>query len=490
MRPPRLTMGVRIALGLIALLAVAFYFLFAGLSDRLERQYLEAVEESMVDAAHLFAAVAGQSVGPGGRIDVSSLRSAFDAAARREFSAQVYDLHKTEVDMGLYITDAEGTVLFDSEGGVAEGENFLSRHDVAETLRGGYGARSTRGGGADRGAAALFVAAPIYHGGEIVGVASVSKPKAATFTFREGTRRRINGLIWIALLACLLGAVSVVGWFLRPVRRLTAYARAVGQGRRVPPPKLGSGELHALATALEEMRETLENRKYVETYVGSLTHEMKSPVAGIRGASELLAEGGMSPGQRGRFIENIRSETVRLQRIIDRLLALSALEARKALEAPVRIDLAAVARRVCDDHAAAAEAKGLALEFQADGPSSVEGEEFLIEMAIANLLQNAIDFSPPGGTVGICVEGAPGGEAERVVVDDMGPGIPDYATDRVFERFFSLGHPDTGRKSSGLGLCFVREAAELHGGQVKVGRREAGGTRAELELPRKLAATR
>ena len=72
-------------------------------------------------------------------------------------------------------------------------------------------------------------------------------------------------------------------------------------------------------------------------------------------------------------------------------------------------------------------------------------------------------------------------------IDDEGPGVPDYARERVFDRFYSLQHPDTGRKSSGLGLCFVREAAELHNGSAKLEDREPTGTRATLELPCELA---
>lgn len=490
MRSPHFTTGARIALGLIALLAVAFYYLFDQLNERVERQYLEAVEEPMVDAAHLFASIAEQSIDAEGAIDIALLRDAFGAAGRREFEARVYDLLKTQVGMNLYITDAEGTVLFDSDGGAAEGEDYAWRRDVAVTLRGDYGARSTRADEENDSSSVMFVAAPIYHGAEIVGVASVSKPQAATFTFRDGTKRRINWLIGLVLAACLLGAVFIVAWFLRPVRRLTEYARAVRRGDRIPPPKVASGELRTLGRALEEMRETLEDRKYVETYVSSLTHEMKSPVAGIRGATELLAEGGMSVEQREKFLSNIQNETLRLQSIIDRLLALSALEARKSIDVPASVDLGEVVRRVCDDHDAAIAAKGLRIEIDTAAKASVEGESFLIEMAIANLLQNAIDFSPSGGALRVAVEVMEGGRRARLSVEDEGPGVPDYARDRIFERFYSLQHPDTGRKSSGLGLCFVREAAELHGGSARLEPRVGAGSRAVLELPCELATIR
>jgi two-component system sensor histidine kinase CreC len=97
-------------------------------------------------------------------------------------------------------------------------------------------------------------------------------------------------------------------------------------------------------------------------------------------------------------------------------------------------------------------------------------------------VQNAIDFSPRGGTVK--VEVISSGDRITLSVTDQGPGIPGYALDRIFERFYSLSRPDTGRKSTGLGLNLVREVAASHGGAIRVVNRPAGGTLAELTLPR------
>lgn len=128
--------------------------------------------------------------------------------------------------------------------------------------------------------------------------------------------------------------------------------------------------------------------------------------------------------------------------------------------------------------------KGLAQLF----PLVVQGEEFLLEMAVANLLQNAIDFSPAGSTLTVTLRSA---DRRAIIhVDDEGSGVPDFARERVFDRFYSLQHPDTGRKSSGLGLCFVREAAEFHNGSAKLEDRKPNGARATLELPCELATIR
>ena len=114
----------------------------------------------------------------------------------------------------------------------------------------------------------------------------------------------------------------------------------------------------------------------------------------------------------------------------------------------------------------------------------VQGESFLLLMALGNLLQNAIDFSPVGGTITLHLQLIHHNRTAEIAIEDEGPGVPAYALDRVFDRFYSLPHPATGRKSSGLGLCFVREAAQLHGGRATLSNRaDRTGARAVLVLP-------
>ena len=468
----------RILLGFLVFLAVGLYAFHEQLTKRIEREYLKAAEESMVDVAQLFAArLETENFAP------AALRLEWDAARQRVFAAQIYHLTKSTLDMNLYVTDEHGTVVFDSDGGRAEGQNFRGKRDVALTLAGGYGARSTQLDRADPDSSVMFVAAPIRRDGRIAGVVSVSKGQRSLFAFRDETRlwMRTLGLLLFGVIA--VGAYLVVTLFSRPIRRLTDYAHAVARGARVLPPRGGSPEAATLGRAFEEMRDALENRAYVENYVQTMTHEMKSPVAAIRGAAELLHED-MPAERRGKFVGNIQAEARRLQNIIDRLLALSALESRKKLDHPAVILLGDLARAVCADLQPAAEARGQRLDLTCDGQPEVLGESFLLESALHNLLQNAIDFSPDGGAIRICVASDAPAETATITVEDDGPGIPDYALPRLFERFYSLPRPGAGRKSSGLGLCFVREAAVLHRGSIEIESRSGtAGTRATLRLP-------
>src|SRR5258708_16667647 len=107
----------------------------------------------------------------------------------------------------------------------------------------------------------------------------------------------------------------------------------------------------------------------------------------------------MPGAQRAKFLANIEAESSRLQRLIDRVLALSALENRKALETPEQVPFAELAEGVCAQLQPAAETRGLKIEFAAKSRPWVTGESFLLEIALANLLQNALDFSPKGSCI-------------------------------------------------------------------------------------------
>ena len=143
-------------------------------------------------------------------------------------------------------------------------------------------------------------------------------------------------------------------------------------------------------------------------------------------------------------------------------------------------------RPLLEDLVASAEAsgasRGLRVELAAGEEAWVEGEAFLLRRAIGNLLANAVEFSPAGGLIRLSVQLRP--RSVDVSVRDHGPGIPDYADQRVFEKFYSLARPATGKRSTGLGLAFVKEIAELHHGRVTLRNADGGGALATLSLPR------
>jgi two-component system sensor histidine kinase CreC len=372
-------------------------------------------------------------------------------------------------------------VLFDSDGGRDEGKDYSQWRDVYLTLRGSYGARATRLDPGIPSSSVMHVAAPIHAGDRIAGVLTVAKPTGTLDLYVRAATPKIAAAGLVAALAVTALGLLLSALVTRPINRLTAYARAVRDGRPADPPALGRSEIGEMGRAFEEMREALEGRKYVERYVHTLTHELKSPLSSVRGAAELLQED-MPPERRSAFLANIRSETDRMRDLIDRMLDLAALEKRRHLEGTEVLDLSVLARDVLDSLAPALARKGVRLEASLPEGMRVRGESFLLRQALSNLVDNAAAFSPAGGALAVKAVRADGGTI-RLEVADEGPGLPDYARDRVFEKFYSLKRPDTGRKSSGLGLAIVLEVTRLHGGDIRLENRPEGGLLAAWTLP-------
>lgn len=468
----------RIILSFTLLVGIGFYFLVRHILSELRPRYLEAVEEVLVDEANLLAAFL-ESEMQDPAIPVESLRRAFLGLKDRPLQAQIYKMHKTKVDERVYVTDAKGIVLFDSEG-LEEGKNFLQWRDVYLTLRGEYGARTTRDAPNNPASSVLHVAAPIRYQGQIVGVLTLRKPTASINFFLGTARSSIILAGGIAALSVILLGALVSAWVTRPLQKLTGYARAVGEGKAATYPKLGSSEIAEMGLAYEGMREALEGKKYVEEYVQSLTHELKSPIAAIQGAAEILQSAPEGP-ERQKFLANIGLESQRMQRVVERLLELSALETRRDLARRESVPLTALVEESLARFESRLQAKGISVQSRLL-PLEISGERFLLEAAIENLLLNAIDFSPSGSTLQIELSEA--GSEVRFSIADQGPGIPDYALSRIYERFYSLPRPETGKKSSGLGLSLVREVARLHGGKIELQNRKEGGVVARLFLSR------
>jgi two-component system, OmpR family, sensor histidine kinase CreC len=438
-----------------------------------------ATEESLAETAVMLASLVEVDA-LGGRLDLDHLRATLDVAAHRPLQARIYDIEKRSVDLRVYVTDLQGTVVFDSDAGRDLGKDYSQWRDVRQALRHGYGARASRRDPADPFSSVFYVTVPVRHGDRPVGVLAVGKQAKDLNLLVTGLNRKIAAAGLIALGAAVGLALLLTHWITLPIRRLAGYAHAVAAGERPRLPPLPTREVAALGHAFETMRDSLDGRRDVEGYVRSLTHETKAPLSAIRASAELLQEG-LPPVEQGRFLANIRSETQRLQQLVDRMLELSALEARRSLAQRVPVSLAAAA----DDVAASTEPllaqKALRLSLDVAPQAVVPGDPLLLRQALSNLVHNAVRWTPPGGQV--TVEGRAFATAVVVVVTDTGPGLPDYALGRAFEKFYSLAPPGEA-KGTGLGLPFVREVAVLHGGEARIENRPEGGARAVLTLAR------
>jgi two-component system sensor histidine kinase CreC len=475
--------GLRILLGYFLIVALAAILLGRVFVQEVKPGVRQAMEDTLVDMSNLLAAQAKDDL-LSGRIKDGQFAASVQAATNRDLGAQIWGFGKRQVSTRVYVTDAQGIVVFDSSGADV-GKDYSRWNDVYLTLRGRYGARSTRSDPQDENSSVMHVAAPIVDRVDgkdvIVGVLTVAKPNQTIAPFIERSQRTILHWGWLLLGSALLIGLTAAWWLSRQLGTLRKYAVAVTAGERVAPPE-AAGEFGDLGRALATMRERLEGKQYVEQYVHALTHELKSPLAAIRASAELVEAGGttMPPDERARFVATIRAQGDRLSQMIDKLLALAAVEHRQRLEKPEPVDLARVIAGAANDVAAKFSSRALTLKVD-EVQAVVHGDPFLLHQAIVNLLENAADFAPHGSTIEVSVTRE--GPGWTLAVADQGPGVPDFALPRAFERFYSLPRPDGGSRSSGLGLCFVAEVAALHGGQATLENRAGSGAVAKLMLP-------
>lgn len=468
--------GMRLLLGYFLIVAIAAWFVLSIFVQEVKPGVRRATEGTLIDTATLLAVLAREDL-LSGDPSHGQLAQAFQTLHLRPFQANISGIRKVRNEYHVYMTDAQGQVVFDSAG-LAAGQDYSHWNDVWLTLRGKYGARSTLQDPADPESSVMYVAAPIIDGGRIIGVLSVGKPNAAMAPVIKRSERRI---LWAS--AVLLGIALVIGagmvwWINRSIARLARYADSVTDNQPQPLPELGSSELRKLAQALESMRLKLEGKNYIEQYVYALTHELKSPLAAIRGAAEILREG-PPPEIVARFTQNILSQNARMQALVETLLRQARLENRQEV-ALVPVDVDTLLLQIVEARSVQLTAKSIILNRIASS-LSVEAEANLLAQALGNLLDNAIDFTPENGTITLTAQAQ--GEQVLIVLSDTGSGIPDFALPRVFERFYSLPR-DNGLKSSGLGLAFVREVARLLKGEVTLRNRAHGGVEATLRLHR------
>ena len=475
--------GLRLLLGFFLVLGLALFVVLRIFLEEVKPGTRLAMEDSLVDTAYALAQLAAPEM-KAGTIAVGGFAKAMTALPSQQPRAVIWEFQKNQIYTRITITDARGLVVYDSQGKDI-GKDHSRWNDVLKTLRGEYGARSSAESPADTERTVMHVAASIRDGDRIIGVLTVSRPNQTLEPYIQRSRDRILRWSWGLLGFSLVIGLLFTWWMASSLSRLRAYANAVARGERAELPRMGrlSGntEFTDLAQAVERMRLKLEDKAYVENYVHTLTHELKSPLAGIRGAAELLQEP-LPEAERERFAANIQRQTERLQQLIDRLLALADVEQMRGLGAVDPVDLAVLTRELLQASEPRLRLKALRVVNEQGQGGVVRGNRFLIAQALQNLLDNAIDFSPPGGALTLRLTHEDG--SLMWSVRDQGPGIPDYALNRIFDRFYSLPRSDTQDRSSGLGLCLVKEVSELHGGEVRVENVEGPrGCRATWRIP-------
>ena len=468
----------RILLGIVAVYIGAVVFLLYRISLDIDPRYRESAEESLIDTANVLATLLERQT-YGEVIQTDELERTLQHVAKRPLNAKIFAIEKTAVVLHVYVTDANGIVLYDSAGRDI-GQDYRGWIDVRRTLAGDYGARTTLADPDEPASAVMYVGAAIrerpspQEPERIVGMLSVGKPVAAFSPFIANARQNLlaAGALSVAAFALLLLIVTV--WLVRPFGLVTDLWRALRSRRG------GAGRvLNPFRVAFADMRDALTGKSYVEEYVATLTHEIKSPLAAIRGAAELLREP-LPENARVRFTGNIEEQVARAHDMVDRMLELSSLERRAVVAAHELISVASLADAVRAELAPVATQRAVELFIDVDPALEVSGDRFLLQRALSNLVSNAIDFAP--GETAVTVDAQRVRDRIEITVRDHGTGLPPYAQQRAFEKFFSTPRP-SGKKGTGLGLAFVREIAQLHGGSARLTNHADGGALATILLP-------
>ncbi|MCU0950019.1 MAG: HAMP domain-containing histidine kinase [Burkholderiaceae bacterium] len=291
-----------------------------------------------------------------------------------------------------------------------------------------------------------------------------------------------------ALLASLLMAALLAWYFARPIRALDGALRRAGEGDltvRVAP---GLGrrrdEVAQLGHGFDRMLQRIDALLQAQSrLLHDVSHELRSPLARLQVAAALARR---DPAQAVTMLDRVELETERMDRLVEEILTLARLESDAAVaEAREAIDLAALVEDSVDDARIEAQAQRKSVTLVMHGEPQLSGQPALLQRAIDNVLRNAVQHAPEGGTVEVTVQSAPGaataGRNAQVLVADRGPGLSEDECRQVFEPF--VRGRDSRSQGFGLGLAIAQRAVQSHGGGIVARNRLGGGLLVTISLP-------
>jgi heavy metal sensor kinase len=384
-------------------------------------------------------------------------------------------------EQAAQILSSTGQVLETSGDTVAE-HPMVGRALLVRVLAGGRHVRETRALGPDHERfRILSLPAPRRPRSEVLVVA----------TSLEGVDGSVHRLLVLLLAAgpAVLGAAALVGWWLArkalsPVARMTDQASSIGIDRldeRIAVPQVDD-ELGRLAHTLNAMLTRLEEGvREKRRFVADASHELRTPLAIMRSELEVSLRSGGLPPEAREILVSTAEEADRMSRIVENMLTLARIDEGRLQLLAAPVDLEELARSVVDSVRPLAERKGLRLRVRG-GMAWVRADRERLHQAVANLVENAVKYTQPGGSVEVMVW-RDSGEA-GVTVTDTGPGIPPTALPRIFDRFVRLD-PSRSREAggSGLGLSICREIVKAHGGRVWAESEPGKGSSFSIAIP-------
>jgi two-component system sensor histidine kinase CreC len=469
----------------LAVLILPLAYISYKVRTSIETSYLHSTEEGMIDTAaavsELYARLYGQFGTDSEQVATELSRVYSNLNETYAIKARLFGFTRAEVDTRLLVYDPAGRVIFDTKG-IATNQDFSKQTDVSRALKGEYGSRWELDKPNQR--VDIYSTLPVFVDGKTVGAVSVSKStnRIRNFVLRSLQSFLVPGLIALILATAMAYALSA--YITRIIWDLAWRAERVAAGERnVRLETWTRSELGTLARAVERMREKLEGKAYVEEMATNLSHELKTPLAAIRGSAELL-EGPASddPAPRAKFLANIQSEVARLDRIVSELLKLSRIEAQPAGGEIAPIDARSAATEIAEMYQRRAADLGLRFETEiAETALPIRIVDLQLKQLLTNLLDNALQFTAAGHSVWF--RAARQDNAVEFEVRDEGAGIEPELLPKMFDRFFTTPNPRTGNRGTGLGLAIAKSIAEANGGRVSVASELGRGSTFTVTFP-------
>jgi two-component system sensor histidine kinase TctE len=333
----------------------------------------------------------------------------------------------------------------------------------------------------DRDVRVMMLSHPIVGLGED---GTISVTVAVTHNSQYAMRRQL----WLSdfskqlVLVLLAGLVTIIGLQrgLSPVLRLRDAVRGRGRDRLDPlSPETVQTELRPLVHALNDHMERVQNQMAAQRrFVSNAAHQLRTPLALISTQASVAARE-VDDDRRDEALQALRSSTRQVTRLASQLLTLSRAEPGSRRPRRDIIDLSLTAREVLGVQAEEALKRNIDLGLEAEQPVLVEGDGTMLREMLVNLVDNALRYTQPGGTVTVSVNQRDG--TALLCVEDNGPGIPRDERGQVFERFYRI--MGTEPEGSGLGLAIVREVVDGAGGSVALDDAPGGGLRVMVRLP-------
>ena len=306
--------------------------------------------------------------------------------------------------------------------------------------------------------------------------------RASDQVFRE---RSYQAMVLASAIAIVLA--SIIGFFfarnlVRPIKRMTETAEAIKEGDLTARTNLtGDDEVAQLGETFDAMAESVERDRELERRLTTdVAHELRTPLMAVQATVEAMVDG-VFPADEEHLI-TVNSEVQRLSRLVDSLMKLSRLENRSTPLKEEIVNVGEVVSGIIATHEAYVKESGLTLKYRADPDAIVLGDPDLIRQATANLISNAVRYTPEGGTISVRVRR--GTSMAAIAVQDTGIGLTPEEARMVFSRFWRAGSArDRASGGLGIGLTVVKEIVERHNGWVQVEGRKGEGACFTIHIP-------